>query len=175
HVPLAEEGAERGAELLALPEVADVVRGARLETAEARLAELVLAGAPELDASPALGLGQPRPSHRGQEHAVERVVTAMVAEDLGLRSLDRGTAALEPGRQPIERGQDLAVHREPVDGREDGDAEVAQPRVARRWDLQSPGEVFARVGPGEDVERPLEVLGAPRERPLHAHRAGGVR
>src|SRR5439155_25065341 len=96
HVPLAEEGAPGGPELLALAEVADVLRGARPETAEARLAELVVASLPDLDASLPFRFGQARGGHRGEEHAVERVVAAVIAEDLGLGALDRGACAREP-------------------------------------------------------------------------------
>src|SRR5437763_9200315 len=106
-VPFAKEGAPRRARLLALAEVAHVLGGPRLEPAERRAAELVLARLPHLDTPAPLLLGHARGRHRGEERAVEGVVAPVVAEALGLPALERDARTPTLRRQPLERRDDL--------------------------------------------------------------------
>src|SRR5206468_833985 len=99
HVPVPEEPAPRGAILLALAVPENVVPGRALEPAQVRPREFVVRLAPHRDALLAALCVEPRPRHRRQERAVERVMLAEITEPVRLSALHRTTELAEPCRQ----------------------------------------------------------------------------
>ena len=168
HVPLLEERAPARAELLAPAVPRDVVARPRLEPAQMGARELVVHPLVHGDALAARLLVHARARHRGEERAVERVLLALVAQDLGLGPPHGAPEPPEPRRQILERRLDLGVHRVPRDRRQHRHAEVGEALVARR----------AAASPATPRPRPRRgppAPTAPGRDPRRSARAGPAR
>src|SRR5439155_8578168 len=98
-------------------------------------------------------------------HDVAPEVLTQIAERLRLRHADASAQPRERRRDPVERVAYLIVERQPLDRREHRDAKLGETIVARAAEVESPCDVFASDGSGDDVKRELEIRGIARERP----------
>src|SRR5262249_33474349 len=175
HVPLPEKGPIRGPILLTLPIPRKVVAETRQQSAAHRLGELVVLGAPEFGEPLPLGLRIARPRDGGQQVVIEAMMGAQVSEALWLDHVDLYPSTPETCHDLLLRCEDFRVNRNPVDGRHDGDAKVAQVLMTRRGYDEAPGRFLAALRTSEDVKRQFKILGAARQRSLHAHDGQWIR
>jgi len=102
------------------------------------------------------------------------MMTAHIAEGRRLGHLHGRAGPSQPTGNGVERLAHCRADRQPVDRRHDRHPQARELVRAGRGQLQPPGNVFARVGPGRDIKPELEILGRARQWTLDAHHRRGI-